>query len=206
MVATLLLIFCIIQVETPTKIGKRYGYGEFLEYSPKSIHKNSLFIGIAECTCGNQEYSFSDNSLNLSGVDIKVALNDQNKPKNIGIWTIIGPKQPKGLIPLSRYIFMISCCCLALSSYFACIIFIFGARSDIAFICRLCFNVKGNKINLIKPVKTIMLIPKLLKNIEYNKTKLFIIGLVITDSQIIPNNSIFISYMVYIYLISTMPH
>ena len=51
---------------------------------------------------GIQVYIFSDNPTRSSGLENTVWINTRNKPMSTGIWTIMGPKQPKGLTPASR--------------------------------------------------------------------------------------------------------
>ncbi len=57
---------------------------------------------------GIQAYNFSDNPTRSSGVENTVWINTRNSPIKTGIWTIIGPRQPSGLTPASRYRRMVS--------------------------------------------------------------------------------------------------
>ena len=99
----------------------------------------------------------------------------------------MGPKQPRGLTPCSRYSFMVSwerrCRSLANRVWSS---FILGWRADMAFIWRLCFIVRGTIKARTITVKITMLSPKLLKKMEYNSTRLLIIGRMMTRFQMSP--------------------
>ena len=55
-----------------------------------------------------------------------------------------------------------------------------------AFICRLCFTVRGTRAARTTTVKTMIARPKLLKNVPYNSTRLLIIGPMMTAFQMSP--------------------
>lgn len=115
------VIFCITNIDAPTRIGSNNGIGFSLENLARSIHRKTPSRGTTSCTIGSQEYSFSASSASLSGVDGSVFLKDQKRPKNIGICITSGPRQPRGLTPCSLYNFMVSRCMRARSFvYLAC--------------------------------------------------------------------------------------
>ena len=66
---------------------------------------------------------------------------------------------------------------------------ILGCSPDKAFIWRACFTDRGISNPRTTMVKTIMLIPKLLKNMLYRRARLLIIGLMIHPLQRIPISS-----------------
>ena len=97
------VIFCIAHMEPPTSTGRRMlnGTGLSLAYNDRSIVMKLLSSGTARWTQGSHGYSLSDSSASLSGVDGRVPLSAQNRPKNIGICSTIGPRHPSGLTPCS---------------------------------------------------------------------------------------------------------
>lgn len=95
------VIFCMTNIEPPTRIGRSIGMGLSLENFARSIHRNVPSSGTAWWTIGSQEYSFSARSASLSGVDGRVPLRDQKRPKNIGICSTSGPRHPRGFTPCS---------------------------------------------------------------------------------------------------------
>ena len=102
----------------------------------------------------------------------------------------IGPRQPSGLTPFSRYIRIVSWDTLPRSlGYFCCISRINGWILDIALVIRICFSVIGRVITLIITVKISMLIPKLSPNSLYMTISPYIIGSCITVFQIVPITS-----------------
>ena len=76
----------------------------------RSSQRNLESKGAAENTAvsGIQVYNFSDNPTRSSGRENTSWINTRNRPIRMGIWTIIGPRQPKGLTPASRYRRMVS--------------------------------------------------------------------------------------------------
>ena len=95
-----------------------------------------------------------------------------------------------GFTPDSRYSFIVSWERRAGSSlYFWVISFAFGASAPMAFVNRTCRMVSGTISARVTIVKTTMARPKLLKNTQYNSTRLLIIGLLITWFQISPISS-----------------
>ena len=58
-----------------------------------------------------------------------------------------------------------------------------------AFICRACFTVSGTMTSRTRPVNTRIAMPKLLKKMEYNSTRLLIIGRIMVRFQASPMNS-----------------
>jgi len=73
----------------------------------KSSPRNMLFNGRALLNSGD-EYRSPDNSTKRSGADGRVRMIAQYRPRRIGICITIGPRQPSGLIPFSRYILIVS--------------------------------------------------------------------------------------------------
>ena len=72
---------------------------------------------------------------------------------------------------------MVSWDCFCLSSGYFCRISIArGWISDILFVIRICFSVRGKVTTRMSTVNTRMLIPKLPKKSEYISTKMFIMG------------------------------
>ena len=58
-----------------------------------------------------------------------------------------------------------------------------------AFICRACFTVKGTMTTRTSTVNTRIAMPKLLKKMLYNSTRLLIIGRIMIRAQASPMNS-----------------
>ena len=58
-----------------------------------------------------------------------------------------------------------------------------------AFICRACFTVSGTMTRRTSAVNDRIAMPKLLKNMLYNSTRLFIIGRMMIRFQASPMNS-----------------
>ena len=58
-----------------------------------------------------------------------------------------------------------------------------------AFICRACFTVNGTMTSRIRAVNIRIAMPKLLKKMLYNSTRLLIIGPIISRRQASPMNS-----------------
>jgi hypothetical protein len=69
----------------------------------KSSHRNPESIGAAEKmgAMGIQVYIFSERPTRLSGLENTTCISTRNSPIKTGIWTTIGPRQPKGLTPAS---------------------------------------------------------------------------------------------------------
>ena len=183
-------IFCIIHMEPPTRTGSRYGRGLSFETKARSIQRKLPSSGTTWWTGGSHEYRCRDRSASLSGVDGNVALNAQNRPKKIGIWMTIGPRHPRGLTPCCLYMRIVSCDARALSlGYLAWISLILGWSWLMAFICRLCFRVRGIMPVRMRTVNTMMLSPKLLKKTQYSITRLLIMGLMMAAFQMSPIRS-----------------
>ena len=100
-----MVIFCWTHVEAKTRAGMSALRGLPLMdgFSARSIHRKPEFSGAAENmgTTGIQVYNFSDNPTRLSGLENTTWIRTLNSPMRMGIWTIIGPRQPKGLTPAS---------------------------------------------------------------------------------------------------------
>ena len=96
-----MVIFCWTQVDTNTSTGKISLVGSD---SARSSHRKRESKGAAEnmAADGIQVYNFSDRPTRLSGRENTTWINTRNSPIRIGIWTIIGPRQPMGLTPASR--------------------------------------------------------------------------------------------------------
>ena len=58
---------------------------------------------------GIQVYIFSDNPTSWSGRENTIWIKTRNRPIRMGIWMTIGPRQPMGLTPASRYMRIVSC-------------------------------------------------------------------------------------------------
>ena len=103
-----IVIFCCTQVETKTSTGRIILLGSD---SARSSHRKLESIGAAANigATGIHVYSFSENPTKLSGREKSIWINTRKRPIRMGIWTIIGPRQPKGLTPASRYNRMVSC-------------------------------------------------------------------------------------------------
>jgi|TARA_B100000809_G_scaffold123055_1_gene121065 hypothetical protein len=102
-----MVIFCWTQVDAKTITGMMMLVGSDAE---RSSHRKFAFSGAAVNmgATGIQVYSFSDNPTRSSGFENTVWISTRNRPIRTGIWTIIGPRQPKGLTPASRYKRMVS--------------------------------------------------------------------------------------------------
>ena len=102
-----MVIFCWTQVVAKTSTGMITLVGAgFARSSQRKLEAS----GAAEYmgATGIQVYNFSENPTKSSGRENTVWISTRNSPMRIGIWTIIGPKQPKGLTPASRYRRMVS--------------------------------------------------------------------------------------------------
>ena len=53
--AGMVVIFCIRNIDRPTKTGRTKGSEESCDDTPRSIHKNLLLIGMTWWTGGSQE-------------------------------------------------------------------------------------------------------------------------------------------------------
>lgn len=62
------VIFCMIHMDDPTRIGIKNSTGPSWGVSAKSIHRNDASIGMTLFTCGIQLYRFPDNPTRLSGL------------------------------------------------------------------------------------------------------------------------------------------
>ena len=90
----------------------------------------------------------------------------------------MGPKHPRGFTPAWRYIRIVSCDNLLLSSlYFSRNSWSLGWRPDMARIWRICLKVRGVVTKRMKMVKAMMDRPMLLNNTAYRNTRLLIMGL-----------------------------
>ena len=158
-----MVIFCWTQVDAKTRTGMMMFVGSDAD---RSSHRKFAFSGGAECTgaTGIQVYSFSDRPTRSSGLENTVWINTRNSPISTGIWTIIGPRQPNGLTPASRYRRMVSWETRDRSlEYRSCISFSFGCNALMARICLSCFNVRGIVTSRMKAVRTMIANPILLK-------------------------------------------
>ena len=97
----IIVIFCWTQVDAKTSTGMIMLLGSDLA---RSSHKNPESKGAAENmgATGIQVYIFSESPTRLSGRENTTWIKTRNRPIKIGIWTIMGPRQPKGLTPASR--------------------------------------------------------------------------------------------------------
>ena len=102
-----MVIFCWIQVETKTSTGMIKLVGSD---SARSNHRNVESKGAAEymAPTGIQVYNFSDSPTKSSGRENTSWISTRNRPIRMGIWTTIGPRQPRGLTPASLYRRMVS--------------------------------------------------------------------------------------------------
>ena len=102
-----MVIFCWTQVETKTSTGiiSLVGSGS-ARSNQRKVELNGATANIG--ATGIQVYSFSDSPTRLSGREKTSWINTRNRPIRIGIWTIIGPRQPRGLTPASLYRRMVS--------------------------------------------------------------------------------------------------
>ena len=102
-----MVIFCWTQVETKTSTGMISLVGSG---SARSNQRKVEFKGAAANigATGIQVYNFSDSPTRLSGREKTSWINTRNRPIRMGIWTIIGPRQPRGLTPASLYRRMVS--------------------------------------------------------------------------------------------------
>ena len=102
-----IVIFCWTQVETKTIAGMIRLVGSDLA---RSNQRNLESKGAAanKGTAGIHVYRFSYSPTRSSGRENTVWINTRNSPIRTGIWTIIGPRQPMGLTPASRYRRMVS--------------------------------------------------------------------------------------------------
>jgi len=133
---------------------------------------------------GIQVYNFSERPTRSSGFENTVWINTRKRPISMGIWTTMGPKQPKGLTPASRYRRMVSWETLERSlAYLSCISFSLGCRALMARICRSCFNVSGIVTKRMRAVNTMIAIPMLLKNKVYSTTRELSMGRIISSVQ-----------------------
>lgn len=102
----------------------------------------------------------------------------------------MGPRQPRGFTPCSRYMRMVSwemrCRSFLKRSWSSLSL---GCKPDMAFIWRLCFTVRGTRAARTTIVKPMIAKPKLLKNMLYNSTRLLIIGPMMTALQTSPISS-----------------
>ena len=85
----------------------------------------------------------------------------------MGNWMSRGPRQPTGLTPASRYIFMVSWESLLESPLYLSRSFcILGCRAVMARICRICLRVRGVVRMRMMMVKAMMERPMLLNSTE----------------------------------------
>ncbi len=101
-----MVIFCWTQVDAKTSTGI---IGS-LAFLARSSHRKPESKGAAVKmgATGTQVYNFSDSPTRLSGRENTTWISTRNSPIRMGIWTTIGPRQPKGLTPASRYRRMVS--------------------------------------------------------------------------------------------------
>jgi len=131
----------------------------------RSNHKKLLSTGTAVWTIGSQLYSSLDRSARFSGLEGNTLINAQYNPIQMGIWMIMGPRQPMGFMPFSLYIRNVSDEIFCLSFlYRACIAFNCGCTVDIARVDLICFNVSRMVARRMSIVSPMMLSPKFLNN------------------------------------------
>ena len=105
-------------------------------------------------------YNFSDNPTSWSGRENTIWSNTRKSPMSMGIWMIIGPRQPKGLTPASRYMRMVSWDTRVRSlAYRSWISFSFGCSVVMARIWLSCFNVRGIVTSRMMAVNTMIATP-----------------------------------------------
>ena len=97
----IMVIFCWTQVDTKTSTGMIRLLGSD---SARSSHRKPGSRGGAEYigARGIHRYNFSDNPTRLSGREKTTWTKTRNRPIRIGIWTTMGPRQPRGFTPASR--------------------------------------------------------------------------------------------------------
>ncbi len=95
----MVVIFCTRKVVRATSTG-RIGVGSG---APRSSPRNVLSSGISWFTLGSHGYSLPDRSMSASGVEGSIARRVWNSPMKMGNWSTIGPRQPMGFTPCSRY-------------------------------------------------------------------------------------------------------
>ena len=133
---------------------------------------------------GIQVYNLSENPTRLSGREKRIWINTRNKPIRMGIWTTIGPRQPKGLTPASRYSRIVSWDTRERSlEYRSWISFSFGCRELMAFICFNCFSVRGSVTSRTKAVNKMIATPNWLKQMVYRTTSPLSMGRMISSVQ-----------------------
>ncbi len=96
-------IFCcpyIVNPESPTSTNAS-GLPDCIGCSARSIPKNPRLTGTTVSRTGSHPYSLPANPARLSGVNGTTKLIAQKSPMNIGIWMIMGPRQPMGFMPIS---------------------------------------------------------------------------------------------------------
>ncbi len=153
----IVVIFCMIHIDTPTKIGMTNGDGSG---RARSIQRKLLFIGITLWTWGSQSYRCLDRPTRLSGFDGTVCRIAWYSPIQMGNWMNMGPRQPSGLTPRSRYSAIVSWDAFDLSFLFlSWISFMRGWSWLIDLICRLCLTVSGINNILTRSVKATIAIP-----------------------------------------------
>ncbi len=102
----------------------------------------------------------------------------------MGICTTMGPRQPMGLTPASRYMRMVSWETRARSlRYRSWISRILGWSPLMARIWRSCFRVSGMVASRTRIVNRMMAMPIWLKLITYNTTRVLSIGRIISSFQ-----------------------
>ena len=96
----------------------------------------------------------------------------------------MGPRQPMGFTPASRYNRMVSWETRDRSlAYLSWISFIFGCSAFMARICRSCFKVSGSVTKRMIAVNTMIARPILLNNTVYSTTRELSMGRIITSVQ-----------------------
>ncbi len=103
---------------------------------------------------------------------------------SMGIWMTIGPRQPIGFTPASRYNFMVSWETRARSLLYRSLIScILGWSWLILRIERICFKVRGRVTRRTRMVNRMMAMPIWLKLITYNTTRVLSMGRIISSFQ-----------------------
>ncbi len=96
-----MVIFCWTQVDAKTSTGMIRLVGS--DFARSSQRKPESMGAEAKMgAMGIQVYIFSDSPTRSSGRVNTTWIKTRNSPIRMGIWTIIGPKQPMGLTPASR--------------------------------------------------------------------------------------------------------
>ncbi len=151
------LIFCMTKVETPTSTGRM----KVVSGLARSQTRNWLLSGTTWSTPGSQLYSTWESLSKFSGVVGRATNTAWYRPIQMGNWMSIGPRQPTGLTPNSRYRAIVS-----LERRWRSPAYRFfsssrrGLRAVVARIWRIWRIVRGIVTKRTNAVKTKMAIPK----------------------------------------------